>query len=707
VCAATGVTPTTREHLAAALALGLPVAFALTKADAAPPPRLAAALAGVAGLAEAAGGAAARVDGAEAAADAAAALSALRDGAGAASSSSFGGGGGGEGQRAFPVFVTSAVTGEGLPDLHACLSRLQPAPTAAAGGEAAADSGCALREGQLLLLGRDEGSGGSSSLRSCSTGAPASSSTAGSSGGASGSGSSGDSSSDGSCSGSDCDGAAGAGSRRCAAGSAARNLAACPPAAAPGAPGHFQVFHTFQVEGSAVVCGICVEGSIRLGQPLLWGPGACGGFAPAVVAGIHRGQLPVRAVGPGQTATLALVAASPAPQRTSDGGGGGVGELAGAAAAAAALRCREARARTTRQRELDAAAMEADAQLPGSLCVLASGSRGAACSSGGDGSFGALLDAAAADLGNCSGASSSGGGSDGEDDDGGLGGFGFSFEEDEEDAAAAPGRRDDSSASSGSGSFCAPRHRSEGRLRGAAPLGASAPAGSAGVGGLPRHLAALSLSAPRPGAGASAAPRAVPRGARGPPNAGGCLGASLSSAPRKGGVLLDSAASPATHREFEAVVVLLGGRWPGARCGGGSGGGAGSGAFGCGCGGGGGGLSGADGSAGAAAGRCFVVHCNSVRQLARVVAAERVCAAGAAAAGLPCGVAAAAALLRPSGGGGGGGGAAAAAPAAARVRLRFAHRPEWLRAGARVLLRDRDDGHLAAAGCVAALLGCA
>jgi hypothetical protein len=38
------------------------------------------------------------------------------------------------------------------------------------------------------------------------------------------------------------------------------------------------------------------------------------------------------------------------------------------------------------------------------------------------------------------------------------------------------------------------------------------------------------------------------------------------------------------------------------------------------------------------------------------------------------------------------------------VRFRFTHRPEWLQAGARLIARDRSDGHVAAAGFVTQLL---
>lgn len=38
------------------------------------------------------------------------------------------------------------------------------------------------------------------------------------------------------------------------------------------------------------------------------------------------------------------------------------------------------------------------------------------------------------------------------------------------------------------------------------------------------------------------------------------------------------------------------------------------------------------------------------------------------------------------------------------VRFRFTHRPEWMQAGARMIVRDRSDGHVAAAGFVTQLL---
>lgn len=136
-----------------------------------------------------------------------------------------------------------------------------------------------------------------------------------------------------------------------------------------------------------------------------------------------------------------------------------------------------------------------------------------------------------------------------------------------------------------------------------------------------------------------------------------------------------------------------------------------------------------------------VIHCGNVRQLARVVEMQEVPDDGVAVAGPPGGqqallrlqmspsVRAAAALLHAkwrgkAGGGGGGGGADVAQSQGAggveedrevaglgrdfgclvRVRLRFVSRPEWLRAGARLIVRDRSDGHVAGAGCVLRLI---
>eukprot|EP00775_Hariotina_reticulata_P008727 gene8727-8908_t len=78
-------------------------------------------------------------------------------------------------------------------------------------------------------------------------------------------------------------------------------------AAGAATPGHFQVVHTFDVEGVGwVVSGIAVSGTFEVGQQLLWGPTSDGGFSPVTVSCIQRSHLPVRQVQAGQTATLAL-----------------------------------------------------------------------------------------------------------------------------------------------------------------------------------------------------------------------------------------------------------------------------------------------------------------------------------------------------------------------------------------------------------------
>lgn len=151
----------------------------------------------------------------------------------------------------------------------------------------------------------------------------------------------------------------------------------------------------------------------------------------------------------------------------------------------------------------------------------------------------------------------------------------------------------------------------------------------------------------------------------------------------------------------------------------------------------------------------FVVHTNGVRQTARVVHLRNLSATAAAAeaveqADTPCqpvagatdqsgittppgaawaappGINAAASLLRAARGGsgadsGGGGSSSTGHAASARAsrgtvtptthlgtlvcaRLRFTHSPQWLQPGARIVLRDRNDGHVAAAGCVSCLL---
>ncbi|DBA84075.1 TPA: hypothetical protein ACH3X1_006557 [Trebouxia sp. C0004] len=70
---------------------------------------------------------------------------------------------------------------------------------------------------------------------------------------------------------------------------------------------HFQVDHTFEVKGvGCVVSGTVVTGEVAVGQKLNLGPTGEGGFREAQVTCIHRSQVPVRHVMSGQHATVAL-----------------------------------------------------------------------------------------------------------------------------------------------------------------------------------------------------------------------------------------------------------------------------------------------------------------------------------------------------------------------------------------------------------------
>ncbi len=222
---------------------------------------------------------------------------------------------------------------------------------------------------------------------------------------------------------------------------------------------------------------------------------------------------------------------------------------------------------------------------------------------------------------------------------------------------------------------------------------------------------------------------------------------------RKGAVLLDAAMQPKTLWAFEAVLVLLGGTWPprgllsgcwppldaDARLGlsGGSDSGPGAAVLGASAPGG-RSVVGELRSPGRAsrakrADYTYVVHCNSVRQMARVevmqeVADHHSCAdlgarskPGAACSSspvqLPSSIRAAASLLqaaRHSDGSGSesgpqsathGSGALTDVGSVVVARFRFVHRPEWLQEGARLIVRDRSDGgHFAAAGYIRALV---
>lgn len=111
-----------------------------------------------------------------------------------------------------------------------------------------------------------------------------------------------------------------------------------------------------------------------------------------------------------------------------------------------------------------------------------------------------------------------------------------------------------------------------------------------------------------------------------------------------------------------------------------------------------------------------VLHCGSVRQLARVLQMqEAVHDGGDGSSGLSSSIQAAAALLRhgddahtgrggaADGAGGGDSPRCHDLGSVVQVTFRFVHRPEWLRHGSRLVVRDRSDGHVAAVGFINAL----
>lgn len=241
---------------------------------------------------------------------------------------------------------------------------------------------------------------------------------------------------------------------------------------------------------------------------------------------------------------------------------------------------------------------------------------------------------------------------------------------------------------------------------------------------------------------AAAAPGSAPACVRSLPGAGSVSLAGTSplllggSPPnwRKGAVLLNACMQPRTSWTFDAVLILLGGHWPprGLRSrrwpplcdassgsassedvsplrqrqqphlGGGGGGGEAHGS-----------LSLGRSGSGCTKGRRLpdhhhVIHCNGVRQVARVVQMQEVDGegerAGGAGGGRLRGVRAAAALLLSADEGGGTVAgwdeADGELGSVVEVRFQFLHRPEWLQAGARLLVRERSCSRVAAAGYV-------
>lgn len=602
-------------------------------------------------------------------------------------------------------------------------------------------------------------------------------------------------------------------------------------------------------------CRLLALGSIEVGQSLLWGPTADGGFSPVSVSCIQRSHVPVRQVQPGQTATLALqpVGADGLPLGSSK-----EALLSAAAAAQAAAEeqaAREAAAACAAAPTIAFGKPYSSAVAIGSgiahpeggavLCAAASttssNSSGSYCCVAADGSNSAnaiddsrlnmLVDhlAEGLTLSDDEGENSTTPGDQSEADS--LTGF---FDHDAahgEHPISHLGRHqepqlqrhstDESRTNETSNSVSG---RSVGHQNGTRPApdnnealqarphgGTSAPlpigrgftrpqcsvngnthtqltgrgslSASSSVATSTASLDSMRYSSPLHravyaiGAPCSSSNKFMPAAEAATPAAGvATLGCSPPTSRSKGTVLLDASAAPCTYWEFGALLVLLGGHWPARGL-----------------------LSGCwppkeatavhsghsfdlEGSPVVAVGQqlheaapaaerrqhkkhrakrhdyAYVIHCNSIRQVARIVHMQEVrepavcqqqewqrsaqttsdsdhsavaedfppvhCTQSAHA-GLSASIRAAATLLQgqwlcdshscsADGGSSSGGGRASNSGlldkhllnmgSVVSVRFGYSHRPEWMQMGARLIVRDRSDGHVAAAGFVTQLL---
>ncbi|GLC40915.1 hypothetical protein PLESTF_001055800 [Pleodorina starrii] len=601
VCAVAGLGRIAREHLAVAVALEVPVAVIITKVEMVTPERFAAVLAEVRQLValtmrhESGPGAAAvaqqqqqqqqhagaidptaeerRVEDAsplintEAEARASASVLCQLHADSLATSTARG-----ALRVHMPIFAVSAVTGTGLPVLHAFLNALQPA--------APVKGACS---GSLLPTA---GSGNGAGLSSAASAPASASASAGA---------------DSSCDGADssCCGASAGGSPRAAvtdggtafdsldvpamaaAAAAAAAVAGpqqqllyAPAAAAPAvavtttaaaaaAPAeaqavHFQVDGTFEVEGvGSVVSGTLVSGMVRVGQELLLGPTAAGDFTRVVVRQLQRSHVQVKQVRAGQTCTIAISPATVAPATAPPPIPNGVSTVNGVEAPPLGSSTAAGPVATSANGKVERPiAGLAVAAAAASVSSAVNGGRRTSATG-----FEDALAAAQTALELClAGDSDNDAGGGGADDD--L--FGF----DVSDGPASPtpsragrtsprpGTSPQPSVGAGSGapflgsSFVTdgvlPTSMSVCQLHSTTSFGAGN--GANGGGGGPLFASALSTSAP--------AARTL-----------SSLGAAQSpfaavSANRKGAVLLEPALQPRTSWTFEAVLILLGGHWP-------------------------------------------------------------------------------------------------------------------------------------------------
>lgn len=276
VCAQVGPTRMTREHLAVAVALEIPVALVLTKVDLVDDQQLQQVLSELSALVctsmilppesspqlKATGG----LDIIDTEAEAAAASTQLSSLLQTAHQ-----GKGGFLQSFLPTFLVSSVTGAGLAPLHAFLSSLQPLasfknPNYVPQRDAQAEAARATAAGEPMLISSPDKHRLQAPRETQSMPDPQKLPLL-----------------------------------------EGLLVEGASQVFEPDAPVQFQVDQTFEVDQvGPVVSGTVVSGVIELGQQLLWGPNAYGGFNTVQVTCIQRSHLPVHRVQAGQMATVAF-----------------------------------------------------------------------------------------------------------------------------------------------------------------------------------------------------------------------------------------------------------------------------------------------------------------------------------------------------------------------------------------------------------------
>ncbi|GIL59837.1 hypothetical protein Vafri_14551 [Volvox africanus] len=437
-----------------------------------------------------------------------------------------------------PVFAVSAVTGAGLPVLHAFLNALQSAAPLKAAchtplATAASSNGLqsSVATGASVSVGADSSCDGASSYDGTSAGGspllhPAGASVE--------------------FDNLDAPAVAAAAAAVAAAAGPQQQLLYAPAAAAVATVEaqavHFQVDGTFEVEGvGSVVSGTLVSGMVRVDQELLLGPTAAGDFTRVVVRQLQRSHVQVKQVRAGQTCTIAISPAV-APQ-----------PVASSAAATAAA---NGGAFPRRREELllgTSPGMGPMAAAAAAASIVADGNNRVSSSG-----FEDALAAAQTALELCLA-----GGSD--EDDGGADDDLFGFDA-SDGPASPPARRakvaspqptlgaaaqptfyDSSFGEEAISMSTSMRHLHSTTsfcVGGETGAGVAAPAATAGSGAT---VTTLSTSAPPP--------RTFSLGVTPSPFSG-------VASRSKGAVLLEPALQPRTSWTFEAVLILLGGHWP-------------------------------------------------------------------------------------------------------------------------------------------------